>query len=160
MDDCESLERATLAAVPPEAQEEAAGWLLAFDRGTVGRAHSAAPLRHAAAVADRSDEVVRRYRDRGFRPVLRLPDHAAFEPLQARLEGPGFAPGKTTMVQTAQSPLWASTFRRRCSGNAPHVAHVSISARSALSTSRSSSVCVAARSTPGSGRTTMAANCS
>src|SRR5688572_17123458 len=46
--DVESIERATLAAMPPSASEEHEGWLLAFDPGTVGRAHSAVPLRHEA----------------------------------------------------------------------------------------------------------------
>jgi hypothetical protein len=40
--DVEAIERATVAAVSPEAVEELDGWLLAFDTGTVGRAKSAA----------------------------------------------------------------------------------------------------------------------
>lgn len=101
MDDCEALERATLAAVPPQAQEDGDGWLLAFDHGTVGRAHSAAPLRHTAGVADGADRVIARYGERGFRPVLRLPDLPAFGALQARLAQRGFAAGKPTLVQWA-----------------------------------------------------------
>jgi N-acetylglutamate synthase len=34
----ENIERATLAAVSPEAVHELPGWLLPFDMGTVGRA--------------------------------------------------------------------------------------------------------------------------
>ena len=38
-DDIESIERATLAAVPPEAADQIGDWLLALDPGTGGRAH-------------------------------------------------------------------------------------------------------------------------
>ncbi len=99
MDDCEALERATLAAVPPRAMEEVAGWLLAFDDGTVGRAHSAVPLQHTDEAASRARDVARRYEERGARPVLRLPDHPAFESAAAALAVNGMAPGKPTLVQ-------------------------------------------------------------
>ena len=39
--DIEAIERATVAAVAPEACEELDGWLLPFDRGIVKRARSA-----------------------------------------------------------------------------------------------------------------------
>ena len=41
-----NIERATLAAVSPQAVEELPGWLLPFDTSTVGRAISAVPLTH------------------------------------------------------------------------------------------------------------------
>ena len=40
------LEHATRDAVAPPAHETLDGWLLSFDSSTVGRAKSAAPLRH------------------------------------------------------------------------------------------------------------------
>jgi ribosomal protein S18 acetylase RimI-like enzyme len=100
MDEVEAIERATLAAVPPQACEEHAGWLLPYDDGTVGRAHSAAPLRHAPAAAATVDGIAQRYRDRGMRPVFRIPDVEAVEALHAHLAASGFAPGKPTLVQT------------------------------------------------------------
>lgn len=114
----EPIERATLAAVPPQALEEAHGWLLAFDDGTVGRAHSAAPLRHDAATAATASAVLARYREQGRRPVLRLPDAEAFAPLQAQLARDGFAAGRPTLVQVA--PL--ATVAPRGSGAAVELA--------------------------------------
>jgi N-acetylglutamate synthase len=52
--DVENIERATLAAVSPEAVLELSGWLLAFDTGTVGRAKSAVPMLHTVDMADAS----------------------------------------------------------------------------------------------------------
>jgi len=101
MDDVEAIERATLAAVPPQACEELAGWLLPYDDGTVGRAHSAAPLRHAPVAADAADMIARSYRERGMRPVFRVPDVPALAALQLHLAGGGFAAGKPTLVQAA-----------------------------------------------------------
>jgi hypothetical protein len=49
--DVENIERATLAAVSPEAVLELSGWLLAFDTGTVGRAKSAVPMLHTVDMA-------------------------------------------------------------------------------------------------------------
>jgi ribosomal protein S18 acetylase RimI-like enzyme len=101
MDDVEAIERATLAAVPPQACEEAAGWLLPFDDGTVGRAHSAAPLRHAPDVGDAADRIAQRYRERGLRPVFRVADVPPLQGLQAHLAASGYAGGKPTLVQAA-----------------------------------------------------------
>lgn len=49
--DIEAIERATIAAVSPEAFEELEGWILPFDSGTVSRARSAVPLHHRPADA-------------------------------------------------------------------------------------------------------------
>lgn len=101
MDDIESLERATLAAVPPQAQEELAGWLLGFDEGTVGRARSAVPLRHAPVPEGVEAEIAQRYQVRGQSPMFRVPDLPAFDGLQMRLVARGLDMTKPTLVQHA-----------------------------------------------------------
>jgi GNAT superfamily N-acetyltransferase len=96
--DIEDLERATLAAVPPQHLEERDGWLLAFDDGTVGRAHSAVPLSHGGCTPGVLRGLVERYRERGHAPVLRIPRLPAFQPLAAVLTAAGMAPSRPTLV--------------------------------------------------------------
>lgn len=98
--DVESLERATLAAVPPQAQEELPGWLLGLDRGTVGRAHSAVPLRHEAPEAGVLAAIETRYRAHGLAPVLRLPRLGCFEAMCSALDAQGYAPAQPVVVKT------------------------------------------------------------
>ena len=100
MDEIESIERATLAAVPPEAMELLAGWLLPFDSGRVWRAHSAVPLQHVVPSPEVLNAIARRYRERGHAPVFRVPDLAAFEALQGDLARNGFGAGKPTLMQS------------------------------------------------------------
>lgn len=99
MIDVESVERATLAAVPPQAHEELPGWLLGLDRGTVGRAHSAVPLRHVEPEADVLASIEARYGAHGLAPVLRLPRLACFDAMHAALDARGYAPAKPVLVQ-------------------------------------------------------------
>ncbi|HVZ42906.1 MAG TPA: GNAT family N-acetyltransferase [Ramlibacter sp.] len=100
MDDVESLERATLAAVPPRAQEKIEGWLVALDDGTVGRAHSAAPLMHDDVRVGIVPRIEARYRAQGLQPMFRLPQLASFELLRAVLRAEGYEMAKPTFVQT------------------------------------------------------------
>jgi len=100
--DVETLERATLQAVAPQAVETWPGWLLPMDAGTVGRAHSAVPLSHAVPAAEAASAIVARYEARGFAPVFRLPDLAAFEGMQRELQGRGFQRHQPTLTQTTQ----------------------------------------------------------
>ncbi|MBL0425731.1 GNAT family N-acetyltransferase [Ramlibacter alkalitolerans] len=102
MDEIEAIERATLAAVPPRAQESWGGWLLAFDEGTVGRCHSAAPLRHEAPAADALAAIAQRYAAHGLATVLRVPELAAFDALRAQLLSAGYLRSKPTLVQTGR----------------------------------------------------------
>jgi N-acetylglutamate synthase len=102
-EDIEAIERATVVAVSPQAQEEIAGWLLPFDTGTVGRAKSAVPLSHGAPQADAIGEIEARYGARGLPVMLRLPDVAALEPFRNALAERGYAAGKPTHVQTAMT---------------------------------------------------------
>ena len=99
--DIESIERATLAAVSPEALEEFPGWLLPFDSGTVSRAHSAVPLRHVPPAEDLVDQVEARYRARGLRTVFRLANEACFDGLRRELARRGYQAGKPVLVQVA-----------------------------------------------------------
>lgn len=99
--DIEAMERATLAAMPPEASEETSGWLLALDRGTVGRAHSAVPLQHEAPALDALDGIRARYAAHKLPLVLRLPRKPAFDTLQPKLQSWGLAASKPTCVQVA-----------------------------------------------------------
>ena len=102
MDGIEAIERATLAAVPPRAQETWNGWLLAFDEGTVGRCHSAAPLAHAAPAHDTLAGIEERYAAAGLATVLRVPELPAFTAFQVRLLDAGYGRAKPTLVQTGR----------------------------------------------------------
>lgn len=97
----EAIERATLDAVPPRRLDTWDQWLVALDPGTVGRAHSAVPLVHAAPRADTLPELERRYAAAGLPAVLRLPDVPAFDALRVELAAAGYARSKPTLVQAA-----------------------------------------------------------
>jgi GNAT superfamily N-acetyltransferase len=103
----ESIERATLDAVPPQATATLDGWLLAFDDGTVGRAHSAVPLTHAAdGPAARSVSLAAieaAYAARGLPALLRVPMLGAFAPWADALRDAGYAQGKPTSVWTGEA---------------------------------------------------------
>jgi N-acetylglutamate synthase len=99
--DIEAIERATLAAVSPQAVEEIPGWLLPFDRGTVGRAKSAVPLAHTGAGAAVLGEIEARYGQRHLPAVLRIPCVPAFEAFCEALERSGYGRHKPTQVFVA-----------------------------------------------------------
>jgi len=102
MADIEAIERATLDAVPPQRLLQWQDWLLALDDGTVGRCHSAVPVRHAAPADDVLAQLERRYREAGLPLVLRLPQLAAFDAFGRTLQMQGYAQAKPTLVQTAR----------------------------------------------------------
>ncbi len=102
--DAEGIERATLAAVPPQRQETFGEWLLAYDDGTVGRCHSAVPLRHAPPVPGTLDEIERRYAGAGLPPILRIPEHPAFDAFRSELTDRAYVRSTPTSVQVAQLP--------------------------------------------------------
>jgi N-acetylglutamate synthase len=112
MEEIEAIERATLAAVPPRAQETCNGWLLAFDAGTVGRCHSAAPLRHEAPAADTLGAIEARYAAEGLATVLRVPELPAFDAMRAQLRAAGYVRFKPTLVQTGRVSDLAGQERR------------------------------------------------
>lgn len=109
--DVEALERATFDAVPPQALDLLDGWLLGFDRGTVGRAHSAVPASHDASSAAADPRSVGRvmaaYAARGLRPAFRVPGLPAFDAVRAELGRRGHAGGKPTRVFTAHCDAFA-----------------------------------------------------
>ena len=99
--DIEAIERATIAAVSPEASEELDGWLLPFDGGTVKRARSAVPLHRSAVDPATLDRIEDRYDSRQVVPALRLADTECFDSLRAELERRHYVGDSPTCVQIA-----------------------------------------------------------
>jgi predicted GNAT family acetyltransferase len=105
MSDVNYIERATLAAVSPQAVEELPGWLLPFDTSTVGRAISAVPLKHVFDddAAKLVSQVEARYMAHGLQAAFRLPDVASFEPLRQHLAQAGYHLEQPTLVQVGSA---------------------------------------------------------
>ncbi len=101
--DIDAIERATVAAVAPESLEEIPGWLLPFDRGTVGRSHSAVPLRHDSDV-DVADValIMGRYRAHGLRPSLRVAHVPTLSHVHHIMHLAGLQATQPTLVLTAR----------------------------------------------------------
>jgi ribosomal protein S18 acetylase RimI-like enzyme len=99
--DIEAIERATVAAVSPDAQEELGGWLLPFDNSTVGRAKSAVPLSHAPPDARVLAQIEARYAARNMPVMLRLPAIPAYDAFRDQVARAGYVTGKPTLVQVA-----------------------------------------------------------
>ena len=97
----EAIERATFAAVPPQALRELPGWLLGLDDGTVGRAHSAVPLRHQSAPALPLQRIEAAYAERRLQAVFRLPSSPAFDVAARALARVGYTPRQPTEAQFA-----------------------------------------------------------
>jgi N-acetylglutamate synthase len=97
--DIESIERATLTAFPPQAMEEVEGWLLGLDPGTVGRAHSGAPLQHSAPDRAAVAAIEARYVEFGLSPVFRIPIDSRFDGVRDELTKRGFVSTQPTQVQ-------------------------------------------------------------
>src|SRR4051812_16333044 len=99
-----ALERATVAAVAPQHVQELAGWLLAFDDGTVNRARSAVPLTHDAPDATVVPEIFGRYRQRGVMPNFRIAQKASMALIESELARLGLMPRQPTQVLVAHAP--------------------------------------------------------
>jgi ribosomal protein S18 acetylase RimI-like enzyme len=97
--DIETIERATVAAVSPDAVEEFHGWLLAFDSGTVNRARSAVPLSHAPVEIAMIEKIEACYRARGLSTVFRLAHEPCFDNLRQELARRGYKTGRPVLVQ-------------------------------------------------------------
>lgn len=111
-EDVEAIERATFAAVPPDALEAVDGWLLGLDHGTVGRAHSAVPLAHVAPAPHLWRDVEARYAAHGHRAVFRVPCVPCFDELREALRANGYAAHQPTCVKVGQTAVlaqWADT---------------------------------------------------
>jgi ribosomal protein S18 acetylase RimI-like enzyme len=103
------LEHSTRDAVAPPAHDDTLdGWLLSFDSSTVGRAKSAAPLRHHSLHPAALPDICARYTERGLKPVFRLADVAGLANVQEELRRLGFAPTQATLVQVAPTSAVAA----------------------------------------------------
>jgi N-acetylglutamate synthase len=100
----EPIERATLAAVSPQAVHELPAWLLPFDTGTIGRAKSAVPLLHSAGNAHAAmvHTIEQHYAERGMPASFRLPDVPSFDALRSALASKGYRPEQPTLVQVGK----------------------------------------------------------
>jgi GNAT superfamily N-acetyltransferase len=99
--DLESLERATVEAVAPNEVLEIAGWLVALDGGTIGRAKSAVPLRHDLG-PEALDEIEAAYRQRGLQPAFRIADVPGLDAVRAELRRRGYPMEQPTIFETGR----------------------------------------------------------
>jgi N-acetylglutamate synthase len=99
--DTEAIERATFAAVPPQVVEEAEGFLLGLDAGTVGRAHSAVPVRHVAPAVGAVLRLEARYAVHHLPALFRVPRSACFDAFRSELKEQGYAAFKPTLTRVA-----------------------------------------------------------
>ncbi len=97
--DIESLERATLDAVAPPAVEELDGWLLPFDRSTIGRAISAVPLCHDGGPVSVVQAMQARYEAHGLRAAFRVADVPGLAAVRTEMARLGYRPQQATLVQ-------------------------------------------------------------
>lgn len=98
----EAIERATIAAVAHDAHEVIGPWILGLRPGSIGRAHSAAPLTHTLV---RDEGLVARieaaYRARCMAAVFRLPEVEGLAGVAEVLAARGYAPAQPTLVMGA-----------------------------------------------------------
>jgi len=98
--DVEAIERATVAAVAPQAALEIGGWLVALDPGTIRRAASAAPLsRDLAADPATFDAIEAAYEAHGRAPAFRIADVPGLEDVRTELARRGYRPEQPTLVK-------------------------------------------------------------
>ncbi|MGZ5846098.1 MAG: GNAT family N-acetyltransferase [Ramlibacter sp.] len=107
-DDIDTLERATLAAVPPQQLVALEGWLVALDPGTVRRAHSAVPTRHAQVRHDLLAAIEGHYAGAQLRPSFRIPRVDGAEPLRSLLAARGYASQQPTLTQVGRAHALAA----------------------------------------------------
>lgn len=99
----EAIERATVAAVAPQAVHELGGWLVCVDPGSIGRAKSAVPLGHGLPLDPAVlDEIEALYRAAGRAPAFRLADAPGLEPIQQELARRGYRPEQPTLVKVGE----------------------------------------------------------
>jgi N-acetylglutamate synthase len=114
--DVDSIERATLAAVSPEAVGTLPGWLLPFDHGTIGRAKSAVPLQHSAGNASAAlvQTIEQHYAARGLQASFRLPDVQSFGAMRDALLSKGYRPEQPTLVQVGTAKAMRAVTSQAC----------------------------------------------
>ncbi len=98
------LEALAVAAWPPAAQEELAGWQLGFDRGVTRRANSTLPNRMTPGTDPEAliAEVERRYRARELAPCFKISPAATPDDLDRRLVARDYAAEGESLVLTAK----------------------------------------------------------
>ena len=90
-------------AVSPEARTELVDWILPFDPGTVGRAKSAVPLKHAAPDVSVLREIEATYASRACPVMLRIPVLPTFDGFRHHLAEAGYREHTITEVQIADA---------------------------------------------------------
>lgn len=99
--DLAAIERATVAAVAPAKVVELDDWVVALDPGTIGRAHSAAPLR-AEVNANAVSEIEALYAAEGLSPVWRIGDEPGHAAVGQALAARGYEPNLPTLLKTGR----------------------------------------------------------
>ena len=98
----EAIERATIAAVANDVHEVIGPWILGLRPGSIGRAHSAAPLSHNLV---RDEGLITRieaaYRARSMGAVFRLPEVEGLAGVAEALVARGYTPTQPTLVMGA-----------------------------------------------------------
>ena len=96
--DIAAIERATAEAVSPERVDEVEGWLVSRDPGTIGRAHSAAPLSHDLP-PDAIPGIEALYREAGMSPVFRVADVLGLAGVTSSLADRGYRSIQPTIAE-------------------------------------------------------------
>lgn len=107
--DIESLERATLDAVAPSRVEALPGWLLPFDRSTVGRAISAVPLQHHDLDREAVHAIEARYKTQNLRAQFRIANVDGLSEIEACLQGLGYRAHQPTLTMVCSNLDWHQT---------------------------------------------------
>lgn len=98
--DVAAIERATIAALSPEAVLEIGGWLVALGAGAARRSRSAVPLSHDLAADARTlDAIEAAYAERGLTPGFRICDAPGLEGVRQALAARGYRPEQPTLVK-------------------------------------------------------------
>lgn len=109
----EAIERATIATVAHDCFEVIGPWILGLRPGSIGRAHSAAPLAHTLV---RDEGLIARieaaYRAHGMAATFRLPDVDGLSGVAEALAERGYGPQQPTLVMTADLDQAAAVAER------------------------------------------------
>ncbi len=104
VEDVETIERATLAAVAPLELVEDDGWLLAANEGVIGRANSVAAVNTGSdSLGAKISRAIAFYEARCLRPTFRLSSWSRPEPIASALTERGFVGRDPVLVMTAEA---------------------------------------------------------
>lgn len=117
--DVEAIERATIAALSPEAVLEVGGWLVALGAGAARRSKSAVPLSHELAADSATlDAIEAAYAARGLTPGFRICDAPGLQSVREALAVRGYRPEQPTLVKVGET----ARMRAACDGVPAEVA--------------------------------------